>query len=177
MFDKFTHFVLLEPVSAHVTGEQLLEILERRVVRRFGLMDSISSDNDVAFSAVYKQSWQARGVRLYQTTKDHSAANGAVEKANGLAEAFVRNYVSLHQLDWVSLLPDAEGALNNRYVVALKMTPFYAVHGYEYRTAVTRALSVESAQSRDRHMSSCYKQHDRKCYWILWSIRKRWPSR
>lgn len=131
IFDKFSHFVLLEPTSRHTTGTALLKILQRRVIQRFGVFKTLSSDNDVAYSEAFRDGLQQGEVKIYNTAKDHSQGNGSVEKANGLAEAFIRNYTALHQRDWAELLGDAEAALNNRYCHAIKCTPFYCLHGYE----------------------------------------------
>ncbi len=144
--DRFTHAVLLEACSANTTGPEVVDILDRRVYLAYGAYGSVTADGDVRFREGFEAALGERGARLRQTTKQHPAANGAAEKAVGLTMMFLRNFVHANQRNWPSLLPQAELARANRFVQHLGCTPYFLLHGHEFRA---RATAEFKEQHRD----------------------------
>ena len=63
------------------------------------------------------------------STAYHSQTNGQTERINQSLEQYLRHYVNHTQSDWVSLLPTAQLALNNRKSDTTKKSPFFANYG------------------------------------------------
>ena len=135
--DRFSHAVLLEACNHSVSGPDIVDILDRRVYLAYGAFRSVTADGDVRFTAGFAAALTERGARLRQTSKDHAQSNGMAERAVGLTVAFLRNYAQVNQRNWHELLPQAELALANRYVHHLGCSPYFVLHGHEFRARST----------------------------------------
>ncbi|CAJ0927360.1 unnamed protein product, partial [Ranitomeya imitator] len=67
------------------------------------------------------------------TNKVISETNGQTERTNQTLETYLRCFVSADQDDWVSFLPLAEFALNNRASSATLVLPFFCNSGFHPR--------------------------------------------
>jgi hypothetical protein len=141
--DRFSHAVFIEPCSQHVTGPEIVEALDRRVYLAHGAFRSVTADGDVRFTSGFELALQQRGAKLRQSSKDHPQSNGLAEKSVGLAVAFLRNFVWVNQRNWPALLPQAELALANRYIHHLGCTPYFLLHGHEFRARSTTLFRRE----------------------------------
>ena len=142
MVDRFSRFTLLEPITINATGNDIVNVLQRRIVNHFGIIRYIYSDRDVRLQTKFKDTvLKLWGTTLRLTTAGHPQANGLCERTNGLAIAFLRNYCSVHKSDWPSLLADAETAINNHHNDTIGMTPFFCVYGFNYRTQLAVTLT------------------------------------
>jgi hypothetical protein len=107
----------------------------------FGQVFRLVADRDVRMRESFRAQLEQMGTTLHQSTTHHAPTNGNAEKANGLASGFLRTVVALHQRDWPQHLPAAQVALNNRVISSRRMSPHYAVFGYEFRGAVQDAMA------------------------------------
>ena len=63
----------------------------------------------------------------------HPQTDRQTERSNSALEQYLRLYVSFQQDDWVKLLPLAEFAYNNSKRLAIGMSPFMVLEGWEQR--------------------------------------------
>ncbi|CAJ0944241.1 unnamed protein product [Ranitomeya imitator] len=69
--------------------------------------------------------------KLFEESMQHT--NGQTERTNQTLETYLRCFVSADQDDWVSFLPLAEFALNNRASSATLVSPFFCNSGFHPR--------------------------------------------
>ena len=130
-FTKMAHFLPLK----EKTAADLVNIFAREVWRFHGLPTDIVSDRDSRFtSEVWQELLKTLGVRPRMSTAFHPQTDGQTERLNQTIEAYLRNFVSHEQDDWVRLLPMAEFAYNNSVTMGNKVSPFYANYGFHPRT-------------------------------------------
>ncbi|CAJ0945052.1 unnamed protein product [Ranitomeya imitator] len=73
------------------------------------------------------------GIDLSFSSAFHPQTNGQTERTNQTLETYLRCFVSADQDDWVSFLPLAEFALNNRASSATLVSPFFCNSGFHPR--------------------------------------------
>ncbi|CAJ0959276.1 unnamed protein product [Ranitomeya imitator] len=73
------------------------------------------------------------GIDLSFSSAFHPQTNGQTERTNQTLETYLRCFVSADQSDWVSFLPLAEFALNNRASSATLVSPFFCNSGFHPR--------------------------------------------
>ena len=64
------------------------------------------------------------------STAYHPQTDGQTERVNQELEQYLRAFVDHRQSNWAGLLPMAEFAHNNHAHSATKVSPFYALYGY-----------------------------------------------
>jgi transposase InsO family protein len=106
--DKFTKWVETAPV---ITQDSTIAInFITSIVFRFGVPQSIITDNDTNFtSKEFKSYYESMGIKLKFASVAHPKTNGQVEKANGLICNGIKNRL-LAPLEktknaWVDELP------------------------------------------------------------------------
>ncbi len=86
------------------------------------------------------------GVERRLSTAYHPQTDGGTERMNQEVEAMLRIYCIYMQDDWSRWLPVIQLAINNRESATLRMSPFYATHGYhagEVQILEIEALSTQ----------------------------------
>jgi hypothetical protein len=74
------------------------------------------------------------GIKQRMSTAFNPQTDGQTERVNQVLEAYLREYCSYEQDDWMELLPLAKYAYNNSFSTATGLSPFYANYGYHPRT-------------------------------------------
>jgi len=100
------HFLPLRKEGKTVAD--LAVIFAREVWKNHGLRTDIVSDCDSRFtSETWKEFLQLSGIRPRMSTAFHPQTNGQAERLNQTIEAYLQEFVSKEQDDWVCLLPMA----------------------------------------------------------------------
>lgn len=128
--DRFTKAAEFIPFRHSYTAEQLARVFLDRFVRHHGIPESIISDRDKLFTSNFWTTFTAHaGIKKKLSTAYHPQTDGQTERVNQTMETYLRIYCNEQQDDWVSLLPMAQMAYNNKLSEATGVTPFFANHG------------------------------------------------
>ena len=128
--DKLTKYAIMVPFKESYKADQLAFVLLDRLIRDHGIPKSITSDRDKLFTSNYWRTLVAAiGTKLRMSTAYHPQTDGQTERANQTMEAYLRHYVNQKQDNWVSLLPMAQFAYNDKRSDTTKLTPFFANFG------------------------------------------------
>jgi len=128
--DRFTKAAEFVPFRHSYTAEQLARVFLDRIVRHHGIPESIISDRDKLFTSNYWTTLLAAiGTKKKLSTAYHPQTDGQTERVNQTMETYLRIYCNQQQDNWVSLLPMAQIAYNNKLSEATGVTPFFANHG------------------------------------------------
>ncbi|CAJ0930603.1 unnamed protein product, partial [Ranitomeya imitator] len=101
------------------------------VVRLHGIPENIVSDRGSQFVSRFWRTFCAKmGIDLSFSSAFHPQTNGQTERTNQTLETYLRCFVSADQDDWVTFLPLAEFALNNRASSATLVSPFFCNSGF-----------------------------------------------
>ncbi|CAJ0933022.1 unnamed protein product [Ranitomeya imitator] len=118
--------------TAFNTPEGHFEYLN--VVRLHGIPENIVSDRGSQFVSRFWRTFCAKmGIDLSFSSAFHPQTNGQTERTNQTLETYLRCFVSADQDDWVTFLPLAEFALNNRASSATLVSPFFCNSGFHPR--------------------------------------------
>ncbi|CAJ0967229.1 unnamed protein product [Ranitomeya imitator] len=148
-FSRFDFLVSYLPGSKNVKADALSRsfvpdspgvpepagiLKEGHVVRLHGIPENIVSDRGSQFVSRFWLSFCAKmGIDLSFSSAFHPQTNGQTERTNQTLETYLRCFVSADQDDWVSFLPLAEFALNNRASSATLVSPFFCNSGFHPR--------------------------------------------
>ncbi|CAJ0919601.1 unnamed protein product [Ranitomeya imitator] len=114
--DRFSKMVHLVPLSKLPSSSDLVPLFFQHVVRLHGIPENIVSDRGSQFVSRFWRAFCGRmGIDLETL------------------ETYLRWFVSADQDDWVSFLPLAEFALNNRASSATLVSPFFCNSGFHPR--------------------------------------------
>ncbi|CAJ0922321.1 unnamed protein product [Ranitomeya imitator] len=132
--DRFSKMVHLVPLSKLPSSSDLVPLFFQHVVRLHGIPENIVSDRGSQFVSRFWRSFCAKiGIDLSFSSAFHPQTNGQTERTNQTLETYLRCFVSADQDDWVSFLPLAEFALNNRASSATLVSPFFCNSGFHPR--------------------------------------------
>jgi len=140
--DRFTKAAEMIPFRHSYTAEQLARVFLDRIIRHHGIPESIISDRDKLFTSNYWTTLLAAiGTKKKLSTAYHPQTDGQTERTNQTMETYLRIYSNQQQDNWVSLLPMAQIAYNNKLSEATGTTPFFANHG-RHPNLFTRSLDT-----------------------------------
>jgi hypothetical protein len=131
--------VITDRLGKGVIFEDLPDIEAETVAKRFircfyryhGLPDAIVSDRGSQFVGhLWRRICQLAGINQRLSSSYHPETDGATERMNQTLEEYIRLFCSHAQDDWVTLLPSAELAINNRDATSTGVSPFFLSHGY-----------------------------------------------
>jgi transposase InsO family protein len=130
VIDRYTKQVEYIAFRKDYTAVQLAHIMNDRIIRHHGIPKSIISDRDKLFTSNFWTTLLAAiGTKKKLSTAYHPQTDGQTERTNRTMKAYLRIYVNEQQNNWVSLLPMAQMAYNNKLSESTGQTPFYANHG------------------------------------------------
>ena len=128
--DRCTKAAEFVPFRHSYTAAQLAHVFADRIVRHHGIPASIISDRDKLFTSNFWTTFLAAiGTKKKLSTAYHPQTDGQTERVNQTMETYLRIYCNQQQDNWVSLLPMAQIAYNNKVSEATGYTPFFANHG------------------------------------------------
>jgi hypothetical protein len=128
--DRFTKYAEMIPFRHNYTAQQLAHVFKDRIIRNHGIPESIISDRDKLFTSNHWTTLMAAmGTKKKLSTAYHPQTDGQTERVNQTMETYLRIYCNQQQNNWVSLLPMAQMAYNNKKSEATGISPFFATHG------------------------------------------------
>ena len=114
-------------------------------LRKFGIPQSIVSDNDVLFdSQVYKEATKRFGITLKKTTPYHPQADGQAERAIQLVIDMLRKY-SDRTRDWSKMLPYIAHVINATPSRSTEFSPFRVAFGYNPRRVSPNTVVADTS--------------------------------
>jgi len=129
--DRYTKMARYIPCNKTCTAEQLASLFHEEIICRYGVPKGIVSDRGSVFTSAYWSSFCYEAhVKRRLSTAYHPQTDGQTERQNQTLEQYLRCYCSEEQNDWVDHLPMAEFACNNSVSATLRVSPAYALMGY-----------------------------------------------
>jgi hypothetical protein len=150
----------LIPCKGTCNAEDTARLYLRHVWKLHGLPRTIVSDRGPQFTALFwKHLTRLLRITSLLSTAYHPETDGQTERANAVAEQYLRAYVSYLQDDWSEWLPLAEFAANTTFSEATRMSPFFANYGFHPTMGFEPSVPVTRPPARDadrfaRHMQA-----------------------
>ena len=145
--DRFTKQAEYIAFRKDFTAVQLAHIINDRIIRHHGIPKSIISDRDKLFTSNFWTTLLAAiGTKRKLSTAYHPQTDRQTERTNRTMKAYLRIYANEQQNNWVSLLPMAQMAYNNKLSESTGQTPFYANHG-RHPNLFTRTFPTQKTEA------------------------------
>jgi hypothetical protein len=131
---RLTKFRRIIPCKGTCNAEDLARLFRDNIWRLYGLPDSIVSDRGTQFiSAFWKHLCRILNTKAQLSTAWHPESDGQTERMNAILEQYLRAYVCYLQDDWSDWLASAEFAGNSQVSETTRISPFFALYGFEPR--------------------------------------------
>ena len=160
--DKLTKYAHFIPVREDYTAEDLSYIILDNVIRLHGIPARYITDRDKLFKSTYwKTLTSAMGTKHKMSTAYHPQTDGQTERSNQELEIYLRHFVNKRHDNWVSLLPLAEMAINNRKSSTTGFSPAMANYGRQLsvsRVRIENEPNAESALQRIQKINETTKE-------------------
>ena len=131
---KSAHFI---PINQKDNASQLVDIYVKEIVSKHGVPQSIVSDRGSIFTAAFwRQLHNKLGSHLKYSTAYHPQTGGQTERTNQILEDMLRACVLDFGGSWDEHLALAEFSYNNSYQSSIKMAPFEALYGRNFRSPI-----------------------------------------
>ncbi|KII70617.1 Retrovirus-related Pol polyprotein from transposon 17.6 [Thelohanellus kitauei] len=138
--DIFTKWIEAVPVPA-ITAETASKALISNIVSRFGIPDSIHSDQGPQFeSKLFAQMCSHLNIKKTRTTPYHPMCNGSVERANKTIKQQLRHLVNEFQNDWDECIDLVLLSLRSSFNESTKFSPSELVYGKRIRLPIDLSL-------------------------------------
>src|SRR3989440_2475418 len=129
--DRFNKMAKYFPIRETINAHELVDLFHRQIVCSFGTPSSIISDHGRIFTS---QFWSSlcfyMKARRKLSMAFHPQTDGQTERQNQTLEQYLRCYINYRQDDWVDWLPQAEFTYNNTVHSSTRVSPFFALYGY-----------------------------------------------
>ena len=146
--DKFSKYVLLEPVHETITAKDTADILIKRVISEHGVPARVISDRGPQFtSEVWKKVLEGFGSNIALAATHHPQSDGQSERAIRTLIQLLRAFTNQQQDAWEEVLPLLQFALNDAHCEATSSTPFRILLGRDPRTPLDFAAPSETDPS------------------------------
>jgi hypothetical protein len=157
---RFTKEAEFIPFRHDYTAVQLAHVFNDRIIRHHGIPKSIISDRDKLFTSNFWTALMAAiGTKRKLSTAYHPQTDGQTERTNRTMKTYLKIYSNYQQNNWVSLLPMAQMAYNNKLSESTGQTPFYANHG-RHPNLFTRTLPSIKAEAAIATAEELKKTHE-----------------
>ncbi|KAI0992598.1 hypothetical protein K3495_g15587 [Podosphaera aphanis] len=128
--DRLLKSVTLEAMNS-MYAEECAERFLQCHYRFHGFPRAITSDRGSNWVGDFWRSLcKLAGIEQRLSTAFHPETDGATERMNQEVLSYLRAFISFSQLEWASMLPTAQLAINNRDKSGGAISPFFLEHGY-----------------------------------------------
>ncbi|QRW15575.1 Retrotransposable element Tf2 protein [Rhizoctonia solani] len=156
-FSKMVHFI---PTQSTASAIDIANLFITYIWKLHGLPRSTVSDRGPTFNAKFIcHLYKRLDIKPTYSTAYHPQTDGQTEQIQWEAEIFICMFGNHHQLDWVSLLPLAEFALNNLKQSSTGKSPFQICYGLNPQFSVGQK-SDKSVPNADEHAKFLEKGYD-----------------
>ncbi|KAI5323866.1 hypothetical protein L3X38_032939 [Prunus dulcis] len=129
--DFFKKWVEAVPLKK-VTQVEVLEFIEKIIIHRFGLPESIMTDRGTAFMGKAVQATARNwGVRMVQSTPYNPQSSGQAEASNKVIKGILGKMIENNPKEWHSLLSNTLWAYRTSRRSGTGMTPFTLTYGHD----------------------------------------------
>jgi hypothetical protein len=129
--DYFTKWVEAKDYM-DVIEYDVIKFIEEMIVHRFGLPQSITVDNGMAFNGSRVLAFaQEYGIKILNSTPYYAQANGQAESTSKIIEANLRKVVNNNPSNWDELLLELLWAYRASKRLSINTTPFSLVYGHD----------------------------------------------
>ena len=129
--DYFTKWVEAK-ADKDVTKYDVIKLIKEIIVHQFGLPQSITTDNGMAFNGSRVLAFaQEYGIKIFNSTPYYAQANGQVESTNKIIKSNLRKVVNNNPSNWDELLSEVLWAYRTSKRLSINKTPFSLVYGYD----------------------------------------------
>jgi transposase InsO family protein len=157
-FTKLSHFL---PCSKTMTSFDLADLFVREIFRLHGLPSDIVSDRGSIFVS---QFWTAlmKTLKIDQKLSSayHPQTDGQTERVNQVLEQYLRCYADYNQTNWTKNLSLAEYTYNSSLHSSTKMSPFFAMYGYDPPLDLSCELTPELPPTTSEYVASLQETHE-----------------
>jgi len=139
--DVFSGYVMCKPMSS-TTAQDVAEVYEEQVFRRFGASSLVRHDQDPRFmSEVFTRFRELLGSKQRATLAYRPQDNGQQERSVQTTIRSIRAYVAeADQSDWDEDAERLMFALNTSFDATRLDTPFYLIHGWDAQGTLSAML-------------------------------------
>ena len=131
LVDTFSGWVEAFPTAWEMAAA-VVEVLTAHLIPRFGLPNSLQSDNGPAFISISQQVAAALGIDWHLHVPYRPQSSGKVERVNGIIKTHLTKLASELWLSWVDLLPLALTCIRTTPHSKTGLTPFELLYGRPY---------------------------------------------
>ncbi|BFG30773.1 hypothetical protein CerSpe_170470 [Prunus speciosa] len=129
--DFFTKWVEAVPLK-QVTQAEVIEFIEKSIIHRFGLPESIMTDRGTAFvGEAVKAAANNWGVRMVQSTPYNPQSNGQAEASNKVIKGILEKMIEKNPKEWHSLLSNTLWTYRTSKRSGTGTTPFALTYGHD----------------------------------------------
>ncbi|POM73356.1 Reverse transcriptase [Phytophthora palmivora] len=147
--DAFSGFVMCKPMSS-TTAQDVAEVYEEQVFRRFGASSMLRHDQDPRFmSEVFTRFRELLGSKQRATLAYRPQANGLQERSVQTVVRSIRAYIA-EAGDWDDHAERLMFALNTSFDATRLDTPFFLVHGWDAHGTVSAMLGPRPSSVQER---------------------------
>jgi hypothetical protein len=158
---KVAHFI---PVKTIYSGAKLAELYMSRIMCLHGVPKKIASDRGSQFTSKF---WEKLHVsmdtKLNFSSTYHPQMDGQTERTNKILEDMLWACALKYGKRWDKSLPYAEFSYNNSYQASIKMAPYEALYGRQYRTPLFWSQTGEGQVFRPEVLKDAEKQVQMVC--------------
>src|SRR3954467_7324222 len=127
----FTKWVEAIPL-ANVDQEAVIEFIQKHIIYRFGIPESITTDQGSVFTGRKMQDFAREiGFKLFTSTPYYAQANGQVEATNKVIIGLIKKHVGKKPKNWHKTLDQALWACRTSPKEATNTTPFQLTFGHD----------------------------------------------
>lgn len=160
VMDHFSKFIFLKAMKDATAGN-VVKFLVEDVFRKFGVPETIHSDNGAQFTAKgFKEMINTYNINHLQTAP-YAPQSNASERVNQSVLAAIRAYLENDHRDWDIYLSEIECALRSSVHSAIGVTPFFALFGYEMYTNGSDYKLARKLKSLTDHELSHLARNDK----------------
>jgi hypothetical protein len=146
--DQLSRMAIVEPIKSG-EAEEILEVLRKRVLLRFGVPEHLIADRGRNISSDYcKRFYDEFGIKLHRTTTFHPRSNSITENFNKVLGQSLA-ILSKERKLWHEFVPYIEFAYNTSVNRTTGFSPYYIAYGVHPRLKIEGQLGVKRLVDKD----------------------------
>ncbi|KAL1318352.1 hypothetical protein AAHE18_15G200100 [Arachis hypogaea] len=124
-------FILAIPLR-EVTHNEIIDFIEEHIVHRFGIPQSITTDQGTMFIGKKVMEYaKSRDIKMLSSTPYYAQANGQVEAANKILIALIKKHIGRQPRNWHQTISQVLWAYRNSPRGSTGTTPYKLVYGHD----------------------------------------------
>jgi hypothetical protein len=178
--DYFTKWVEAIPLK-RVTSENMIEFVEEHIIYRFGIPQTITTDQGTQFtSSEFREFAESMGIKLLNSSPYYAQDNGQAEASNKIMIKIIQKKIDQKPKRWHSVLNEALWAYRMAPHGATQTSPYELVYGHhavlpwEMQSKSRRVVLQKGLSSKDYNDLMMDKSKDLHMIrlWTLENIEK-----